>query len=640
MKKRLLLASVCVAGLALTVSAHRDQEMIVLDMSRLSPTGTYMAVNDANAMWSVTSTTEGEMSELEYNGVKYPAFKYTGSAAVKLNLRHKRTSSYDNAYMYDRTLTARDERFCYPYSNTEISLKVLVKSESGSAITPSFTFRKTKLDFRDDSGTKTGKNGTATVTYKFSGSVPTDGVTAFEGYAPSFATNNQTGQAYKGLYFFYKSVYTDCNVILDGVQQGDVVAVIGVYGGRQGDGNLLTDNGWITPTVSLTNKAKMRVYNDGAASIHEDRELPEGLTIVQAEDYDEPSQPGVRTHSATLSNNNWRDAYGYSGRVRGFDDDSEDIRVDVFNNDRSVGGFCSWGPHGGSMTAVDKTTKDFGFPYFAQQAWDAAYSGAVDGDGAAELEDLQNYYGAWAQYTIDVEEELYADISLRTGVHKVNFGAYRAFDNNSPIVKGENVNYIKQYGGGYRIYVDGEPIRSNWQVRPSADYDNIDAFETWLNNADPKEHASVRALPILKDQVNGYCVYATPDVGNADGGSWNSIYKSELGEKLYEAGRIDADKKAVFDIPDFANIHLTKGKHVIKVQAMGGQTTFDEFKIQAHKLPNTPTGIEAIGADVFEAQDADAPVEYYNLQGVKVVNPQGGIFIRKQGSKVSKVVVR
>ncbi len=37
--------------------------------------------------------------------------------------------------------------------------------------------------------------------------------------------------------------------------------------------------------------------------------------------------------------------------------------------------------------------------------------------------------------------------------------------------------------------------------------------------------------------------------------------------------------------------------------------------------------------------DANAPVEYYNLQGVKVENPVGGIFIRKQGSKTTKVVL-
>ena len=38
--------------------------------------------------------------------------------------------------------------------------------------------------------------------------------------------------------------------------------------------------------------------------------------------------------------------------------------------------------------------------------------------------------------------------------------------------------------------------------------------------------------------------------------------------------------------------------------------------------------------------EEDAPIEYYNLQGVKVCNPSKGIFIKKQGNKVSKVILQ
>jgi len=47
------------------------------------------------------------------------------------------------------------------------------------------------------------------------------------------------------------------------------------------------------------------------------------------------------------------------------------------------------------------------------------------------------------------------------------------------------------------------------------------------------------------------------------------------------------------------------------------------------------TGIESVVAD-----DENAPVEYFNLQGVKVVNPSAGIYIRRQGSKTTKVLVK
>ena len=44
------------------------------------------------------------------------------------------------------------------------------------------------------------------------------------------------------------------------------------------------------------------------------------------------------------------------------------------------------------------------------------------------------------------------------------------------------------------------------------------------------------------------------------------------------------------------------------------------------------TAVENIAAD-------NAPVEYYNLQGVKVNCPENGIFIKKQGNKATKVIL-
>lgn len=45
------------------------------------------------------------------------------------------------------------------------------------------------------------------------------------------------------------------------------------------------------------------------------------------------------------------------------------------------------------------------------------------------------------------------------------------------------------------------------------------------------------------------------------------------------------------------------------------------------------------GVDEIEAA-GNGEVEYYNLQGIRVANPESGIYIRRQGSKVSKVYVK
>lgn len=65
--------------------------------------------------------------------------------------------------------------------------------------------------------------------------------------------------------------------------------------------------------------------------------------------------------------------------------------------------------------------------------------------------------------------------------------------------------------------------------------------------------------------------------------------------------------------------------------AESGMVAFTYAKVV---FSTTETGIDGINSDL------DAPVEYFNLNGVRVSEPADGIFIRRQGSKVSKVVVK
>ncbi|MDE6207882.1 MAG: hypothetical protein K2M55_08750 [Muribaculaceae bacterium] len=50
-------------------------------------------------------------------------------------------------------------------------------------------------------------------------------------------------------------------------------------------------------------------------------------------------------------------------------------------------------------------------------------------------------------------------------------------------------------------------------------------------------------------------------------------------------------------------------------------------------------GFAGAGVDAAVVEDVNAPVEYFNLQGISVANPENGIFIRRQGNKVSKVTL-
>jgi hypothetical protein len=53
-----------------------------------------------------------------------------------------------------------------------------------------------------------------------------------------------------------------------------------------------------------------------------------------------------------------------------------------------------------------------------------------------------------------------------------------------------------------------------------------------------------------------------------------------------------------------------------------------------------PENVTVAGINGVAADSQDAPVEYYNLQGVRVSNPGTGLYIRRQGTKVEKVAIR
>lgn len=72
-------------------------------------------------------------------------------------------------------------------------------------------------------------------------------------------------------------------------------------------------------------------------------------------------------------------------------------------------------------------------------------------------------------------------------------------------------------------------------------------------------------------------------------------------------------------------------------QSQNGASLVDKMqtKLVLEKDPFDTNSVEMIGTE------ENAPVEYFTLQGMRVVNPEKGqILVKRQGSKVSKVVVR
>ena len=76
--------------------------------------------------------------------------------------------------------------------------------------------------------------------------------------------------------------------------------------------------------------------------------------------------------------------------------------------------------------------------------------------------------------------------------------------------------------------------------------------------------------------------------------------------------------------------YVTDENNNIIFEYAGGCKLWEEVE----EADNVHTAVNSV------AVDANAPVEYFNLQGVRVANPENGLYIRRQGNSVSKVLVK
>lgn len=92
-----------------------------------------------------------------------------------------------------------------------------------------------------------------------------------------------------------------------------------------------------------------------------------------------------------------------------------------------------------------------------------------------------------------------------------------------------------------------------------------------------------------------------------------------------------ADEGVTYEI----DVPTTEGNYLtIRAKSVLNGLHSEELVKNVDASGNVISGMEGVVAD-----DENAPVEYFNLQGVRVAADQPGIYIRRQGSKVEKVSI-
>lgn len=164
-----------------------------------------------------------------------------------------------------------------------------------------------------------------------------------------------------------------------------------------------------------------------------------------------------------------------------------------------------------------------------------------------------------------------------------------------------------------------------------------------LGMGDPsKTDASVN----VKSYTDGSCIFELPDFTfmGANIGTITvpnvSVDKTNA-EKYSYVGSVKNLKLMMSGQEIIADADLTgttdqEGNADFKIKVVWHSGVMGDMDIDV-----TFTGkLESSGIENVEAADNDAPVEYYNLQGVRVSDPTPGLYIRRQGNNVSKVIIR
>ena len=156
---------------------------------------------------------------------------------------------------------------------------------------------------------------------------------------------------------------------------------------------------------------------------------------------------------------------------------------------------------------------------------------------------------------------------------------------------------------------DGTPVRW-WKSSNTCDlrlYDN----DTMTFTAD--NGLKLTSISFTVSSVNGSKMNMTANIGNDIDGT-NSVWTpSSVSQSL---ARSAGDVTSV----TFTNKVVDNNNKQTRIS-----------KIEVAFAPSTPTGIAGIEAENGEAV-------YFNLQGVRVQNPENGIFIRVQNGKATKIM--
>lgn len=200
-----------------------------------------------------------------------------------------------------------------------------------------------------------------------------------------------------------------------------------------------------------------------------------------------------------------------------------------------------------------------------------------------------------------------------------------------------HVSFSEVREGKFTVSVNENAVKSVNPVKISVTAGDVKSNEVELNHFAAPSHVALGDHETLKE--NEISLYA-----NQEAVEYKIIVVSKLDSKegAYQKFVLKSDAN------NFADISLNDaGDAVVVTPKAAGKASFTltplkagEAKASAEPSADATTYTVTIGTTGIESIEVNSgEVEYFNLNGVKVANPEKGVFIKKQGNKSSKVVL-
>ena len=201
-----------------------------------------------------------------------------------------------------------------------------------------------------------------------------------------------------------------------------------------------------------------------------------------------------------------------------------------------------------------------------------------------------------------------------------------------------NVTYSAagKYGNGIRKYNPNYTATDQWFYTPQ--HSGLSAFNFF--NIAGKDYVIYPAggATLASD------AFAIAEVSYVDGPATNMDMEGEtlvdgklagtLKARVYcamnEAGTLPLYAGSASTLVSY-NVVPVEGEDAVYIYVYGNGAPGVKYKFTVAKKTSAVDGIEA--------ELEDAPVEYYNLQGIRVANPEHGFYIKRQGNKTTKVIL-